>query len=96
MQGHVGLRRGIVVDDGPVGAVARDGVEAQIQEVRLLGAEGGQLSGGGQLGNGLLAHMGLDPVQEAAQGRAILDMAARKFSTSSLVLQAFMRMAGLG
>ena len=62
------------MDDGTVGAVARDGVEAQIQEVRLLGAEGGQLSGGGQLGNRLLAHMGLDPVQEPAQGRAILDM----------------------
>ena len=74
VQGYVGLRRGIVVDDGTVGTVARDGVEAQVQEVRLLGAEGGQLSGGGQLGNGLLAHMGLDPVQEPAQGRAILNM----------------------
>ena len=74
VQGHVRLRRGIVVDDGAVGAVAGDGVKAQIQKIRLLGAEGGQLGGGGQLRDGLLADAVLEPVQEAAHGRAVLDV----------------------
>ena len=89
MQGYVRLRRGVIVDDGAVGAVAGDGVEAQVQKVRLFRPECRQSGGGGQLRHRLLPDPGLEPVQETAQRRAVLDVGGTE------ALRLLRRLAGL-
>ncbi len=53
LQRYVGFGGGLVVDDGAVGAIAGNGVEGDVTEARLLGAQGGELAVDAYLRHGL-------------------------------------------
>ncbi len=72
LQRNVRLRGGGIVHNGSVGTIGGNGLKAGAKVARLFFAQLFQLFGGRTLGDRLLAHPVLQPVQKAAQGRAVL------------------------
>ena len=70
-QGNVGLRRGLVVYDGPVGGIARYGVEAVLAIQALLAAQFVQLAADAELSLSAGFHGRLQPAQELHHGHAV-------------------------
>ena len=70
-QVRVRLRRRAVVDDGAVGRVAADGLEAVVLVLGRLGAEGALLRRGRELGDAAGGHRGFEPAQELHHRHAV-------------------------
>jgi len=74
LHGNVGLLGRLVVDDRAVRAVGEDGVEALLKIVLTLGAKRFELFRRAELGDRLFADRVLEPVDEARDGHAVLDV----------------------
>ena len=70
-------------------AVGEDGVEALLKIVLTLGAKRFELFRRAEFGDRLFADRVLEPVDEARDGHAVLDVARRSFSCSAGVFIAF-------
>ena len=74
LHGNVSLLGRLVVDDRAVRAVGEDGVEALLKIVLTLGAKRFELFRRAELGDRLFADRVLEPVDEARDGHAVLDV----------------------
>ena len=88
-EGGVGLRCGLVVDDGTVGTVASDGVKADIAEEWLLGTQGRQLLVYAHLRLPALGDSRLEPAQELHQCDTVFDHGVAEASYLRGVLHGF-------
>ena len=68
---HVGLLRRLVMDDGAVGAIGENGVEARLKIVRAFAAVFLQFRGGGKLGGSLPHGVTLEPAEKACERDAV-------------------------
>ena len=95
LQRAVRLRRHPVVDDGTVGAGARNGVEAGAAEVLAAGTHRRQTADGIQLGDGA-GRGGREPGQEAGQRRTVPAMGRTNAGKLDLVLARLGQRTGIG
>ena len=95
LQRAVRLRRHPVVDDGTVGAGARNGVEAGAAEVLAAGTHRRQTADGIQLGDGA-GRGSREPGQEAGQRRTIPAMGGTDAGKLDLVLARLGQCTGIG
>lgn len=70
-EGHTGLPRRLVVDDGAVGAIGENGVEAWLKIVRAFAAVFLQFRGGGKLRGSLPHGVTLEPAEKARERDAV-------------------------
>ena len=72
-QRDVGLGRGLIVHNGPMGTISGDSVETDVAEQGLLSSQTGEFLVNGYLCLAASLHSGLQPTQELHQGDAILE-----------------------